>query len=70
MKIPQLRKEEEEKTCHGYTWYDNYSWVHQDNCLEILRDKSKLNPEVRKYLEEENIYTQKNMKDYGCMRNR
>jgi len=63
MKIPQLRKEEEEKTCHGYTWYDNYSWVHQDNCLEILRDKSKLNPEVRKYLEEENIYTQKNMKD-------
>ena len=59
MKIPQLRKEEEEKTCHGYTWIDNYSWIHQENCLDILRDKSKLNPEVRKYLEQENAYTKK-----------
>ncbi len=63
MKIPQLRKEEEEKTCHGYTWIDNYSWIHQENCLDILRDKSKLNPEVRKYLEQENAYTKKNMSD-------
>ena len=63
MKLPQLRKKEEIKTCHGYTWTDNYSWVHQSNCLEILRDKSKLNSEVRKYLEEENAYTQKNMED-------
>ena len=63
MKVPQLRKEEEVKTCHGYTWSDNYSWIHQSNCLEILRDKSKLNPEVRKYLEEENSYTENNMKD-------
>ena len=63
MKVPQLRKEEEEKTCHGYTWTDNYSWIHQDNCLEILRDKSKLNQEVRTYLQEENAYTEKNMSD-------
>ena len=35
---------------------DDYSWIHQDNCLEILRDTSKLNPEVRQYLEEENIF--------------
>ena len=43
MKIPQLRKQTEKKSCHGYTWEDDYSWVHQENCLEILRDKSKLN---------------------------
>ena len=61
MKVPQLRKKEEEKSCHGYTWTDSYSWIHQENCLEILRDKSKLNQEVRKYLEEENAYTEKNM---------
>ena len=63
MKIPQLRKQPEKKSCHGYTWIDDYSWIHQDNCLEILRDTSKLNPEVRKYLEEENTYTKENMKD-------
>ena len=63
MKTPYLRREEEVKTAHGYTWSDYYSWVHQSNCLEILRDKTKLNPEVRKYLEEENAFTEKNMSD-------
>ena len=63
MKIPQLRKEEEKKTCHGYIWEDNYSWIHQSNCLEILQDKNKLNSEVKKYLEEENTFTEKNMED-------
>ena len=63
MKIPQLRKQEERKTCHSYVWEDNYSWVHQANCLEILQDKNKLNPEVKKYLEEENEFTEKGMED-------
>ena len=63
MKTPYLRRQEEVKTAHGYTWSDYYSWIHQSNCLEILQDKSKLNPEVRKYLEEENAYTEKNMSD-------
>ena len=63
MNIPKLRKEPRTKSCHTYTWEDNYSWIHQDNCLEILRDKNKLNPEVKKYLEEENHYTEKNMED-------
>jgi len=63
MKVPQLRKQPEKKSFHGYSWKDDYSWIHQDNCLEILRDTSKLNPEVRKYLEEENVYTKENMKD-------
>ena len=63
MKIPQLRKQEEKKTHHGYVWVDNYSWVHQTNCLEILQDKNKLNSEVKKYLEEENAFTEKSMKD-------
>jgi len=63
MKIPQLRKQEERKKCHGYVWEDNYSWVHQTNCLEILQDKNKLNPEVKKYLKEENAFTDKSMGD-------
>ena len=64
MKIPQLRKQPEKKSFHGLeSWEDDYSWIHQDNCLEILRDTGQLNPEVRKYLEEENVYTKENMKD-------
>ena len=57
MKIPQLKKKPEIKSCHDTTWEDSYSWIHQDNILEVLKDSKKLNPEVRKYLEEENSYT-------------
>ncbi|MDC0569520.1 S9 family peptidase [Candidatus Pelagibacter sp.] len=57
MKIPQLKKKPEIKTCHDTTWEDNYSWIHQDDILEVLKDNTKLIPEVRKYLEQENSYT-------------
>ena len=63
MKIPQLLKKPELKTCHNVTWEDNYSWIHQSNILEVLKDSSKLKPEVKKYLEEENAYTEYNLKD-------
>jgi len=58
MKIPQLKKKSETKSCHNISWEDNYSWIHQNNILEVLKDSSKLLPEVRKYLEEENSYTE------------
>jgi oligopeptidase B len=57
MKIPYLKKKPELKSCHNVTWEDNYSWIHQKNILEVLRDKNKLLPEVKDYLEEENKYT-------------
>ena len=57
MKIPQLKKKPEIKNCHNHSWEDNYSWIHQNNILEVLKDSKKLNPDVRKYLEEENSYT-------------
>jgi len=63
MKIPQLEKKTEIKSCHDVRWKDNYSWIHQSNILDILKDGSKLLPEVRKYLEEENAYTQYHLKD-------
>ena len=63
MKIPQLKKKPELKSCHNTTWEDNYSWIHQDNILEVLKDSSKLLPDVRKYLEEENNFTEYNLKD-------
>jgi oligopeptidase B len=57
MKIPQLKKKLEIKTCHNVTWEDNYSWIHQKDILEVLKDNKKLNTEVRKYLKEENLFT-------------
>ena len=63
MKLPQLEKKPEIKSCHNKSWEDNYSWIHQENILEVLRDSSKLLPEVREYLEEENRYFENQMKD-------
>ena len=63
MKLPQLKKKPEIKTCHSSSWEDNYSWIHQDNILEVLKDSKKLNPEVREYLEEENSYTDFHLSD-------
>ena len=63
MKVPQLKKKLELKSCHNTTWEDNYSWIHQKNILEVLKDSSKLLPDVRKYLEEENNFTEHNLKN-------
>ena len=63
MKVPQLRKKLEIKSCHNTIWEDNYSWIHQKDILEVLKDKNKLNPEVKKYLIEENNHTDHHLKD-------
>ena len=63
MKIPYLPKKPEKKSCHNIEWEDNYSWIHQPNILEVLKDSSKLLPEVRKYLEEENAFAEHHLKE-------
>ena len=63
MKIPQLEKKPELKSCHNVNWEDNFSWGHQPNILEVLKDSSKLLAEVRNYLEEENAYTEHHLKN-------
>ena len=63
MNIPKLRQQKTIKNCHGYSWEDNYAWVHQKNILDVLKDSSVLNPEVKKYLEENNNYTENQLKD-------
>jgi oligopeptidase B len=63
MKVPHLRKKQEIKSCHSKTWEDNYSWIHQKDILDVLKDKNKLNPEVRDYLNEENAFTEYHLKD-------
>jgi oligopeptidase B len=56
-------KKPEKKSCHNVTWEDNYSWIHQKNILEVLKDITKLDPEVKKYLEQENSYTEYHLKN-------
>ncbi|WP_435090000.1 S9 family peptidase [Candidatus Pelagibacter bacterium nBUS_30] len=63
MKIPYLKKKSEIKSCHNVQWEDNYSWIHQKNILEVLQDKTKLDPEVKRYLDEENLYAEHHLKD-------
>ena len=50
MNIPKLRKQPIIKSCHNINWEDEYSWIHQENILEVLKDGSKLLPEVKEYL--------------------
>jgi oligopeptidase B len=63
MKLPQLQKKPELKSCHDINWEDDYSWIHQKDILDVLINKEKLNPEVRDYLEQENKYTEHQLKD-------
>ena len=60
---PKLKQKLEVKKHHGIEIRDEYSWIHQKNILEVLKDSSKLNPEVRKYLEENNTYTEYYLKN-------
>ena len=63
MNIPKLSKKPINKICHGVSWKDDYSWIHQENILEVLKDGNKLLPEVKKYLEDENNFTEKKLSD-------
>ena len=46
MKKPILEKVKRIRSCHGIKWQDNYSWIHQKNILDVLKDGSKLDKKV------------------------
>ena len=39
--LPKLKQKLEVKKYHGYEIKDEFSWVHQKNILEMLKDGSK-----------------------------
>jgi oligopeptidase B len=45
-------------TVHGITVSDDYAWLKDRNWQEVLRDPAILDPEIRRYLEAENAYTE------------
>ena len=63
MNIPKLKKLESIKMHHGIELKDEYSWVDQSNILEVLKDTSKLNPEVKTFIDENNKITENFFED-------
>jgi len=63
MNIPKLKKLENAKRYHGIELKDEYSWVDQPNILEVLKDPKKLLPEVKTYIEENNVLVDNYFKD-------
>ncbi len=45
-------------TTHGIAVTDDYAWLKDRNWQEVLRDPGLLDPDIRKYLEAENAYTE------------
>jgi oligopeptidase B len=45
------------RTLHGVVLTDDYAWLKDENWQEVLRDPSRLDPDIRSYLEAENRYT-------------
>nr|WP_246821030.1 S9 family peptidase [Bradyrhizobium iriomotense] len=45
-------------TRHGITVTDDYAWLKDEKWQEVLRDPAVLDPDIRKYLDEENGYTE------------
>ena len=43
-------------THHDITVTDDYAWLKDENWQEVLRDPSVLKPDIRAYLEAENVY--------------
>jgi oligopeptidase B len=46
-------------TTHGITVSDDYAWLKDPNWQEVLRDPTILDADIRRYLEEENDYTER-----------
>jgi oligopeptidase B len=45
-------------TRHGIAVTDDYAWLKDEKWQEVLRDPSVIDPDIRKYLETENAYTE------------
>ena len=63
MNIPELKKIKSEKKYHNTTLKDDYSWVDQPDILDVLKNPNKLHPDVKKYIEENNLLTEKYFDD-------
>ena len=60
---PKLNKISKIIKIHNEELIDNYSWIKQKDWKEIILDPKKLNAEVKKYLDEENLFKENQLQD-------
>jgi len=68
-KPPKARKKKSKNKVHGVTLIDDYAWLRDDNWQKVLKKPSELKPNIRKFLEEENRWTDSNLKHLKKSRN-
>jgi len=61
--IPKINKILNTVKIHNEELIDNYSWIKQKDWKEVILNPSKLNAQVKKYLDEENLFKEDQLKD-------
>ena len=61
--VPKINKILNTVKIHNEELIDNYSWIKQKNWKEVILDPNKLNTPVKKYLDEENLFKEEQLKD-------
>ena len=60
---PKLNKISKIIKIHNEELIDNYSWIKQKDWKEVILNPNKLNSQVKKYLDEENLFKENQLKD-------
>jgi oligopeptidase B len=58
---PSAKQRPQTRVVHGETIVDDYAWLRDANWREVMRDPSRLDPEIRAYLEAENAYAKEGL---------
>ena len=61
--VPKIKKILNTVKIHNEELIDNYSWIKQKDWKEVILNPSKLNAQVKKYLDEENLFKENQLKD-------
>ena len=61
--VPKINKILNTVKIHNEELIDNYSWIKQKDWKEVILNPSKLNAQVKKYLDEENLFKEDQLKD-------
>ena len=61
--LPKINKILNTIKIHNEELIDNYSWIKQKDWKEVILDPNKLNTQVKKYLDEENLFKENQLQD-------
>ena len=61
--IPKINKILNTVKIHNEELIDNYSWIKQKDWKEVILNPNKLDSQVKKYLDEENLFKENQLKD-------